>query len=146
MGNTGGGAASVFYPAGGVKVRPTDLAAGRGSYDLAASMVNLVVTKAASGDQHLITAPPSGRRIAITYARAQLSSGVTNATVVLLKANGVTVDKVALDSNTPGAVLIDAADVTQWRLLPVGVGAVINLSGAFSTDFVVRYLTIEPES
>jgi hypothetical protein len=109
-------------------------------------MVNLVVTKAASGDQHLITAPPSGRRIAIAYARAQLTSGVTDATVVLLKANGVTIEKVALSTGMISAVLVDAEDVTQWRLLPAGVGAVINLSGAYSTDFVVRYLTIEPES
>jgi hypothetical protein len=111
---------------------------------LAREMTDATVTAASSGNNTIVAAPGAGKRLAFAYVKVQRTQGVTAETVVLYKkgASGDTFAYSVTSDDIPGEVLVDAVSELQLRVLPENTAFVVNLSGANSQTFTLRYLTL----
>jgi hypothetical protein len=93
-------------------------------------------TKAASGDNELIAAPTSPKRLAVFYIKVQNESAT--ATTAVIKHGATSVERVLLQ--TQGDALVREYDPP--RLLPIATALNLNLSGANSHGYTVEYIEI----
>jgi hypothetical protein len=92
-------------------------------------------TKAASGDNELIAAPTSPKRLAVFYLKIQNESATS--TTAQIKHGSTVVERVLL---AQGDALIREYDPP--RLLPIATALNLNLSGANSHGYTVEYIEV----
>ena len=109
---------------------------------MARLMTAAVVVVAASGDNTLIAAPGTGKRLSVAYLKAQRTVGNTANTVALLKlgSGGANMHTTVLSNDIPGEVCWDAATELQLRVLPENTALLANLSADNSLTFTLRYM------
>lgn len=143
--NAGNGAVTVFTVEGNVNLRASNLGDETYALALAASTRTLVGTRAASGSQPLVGAPPAGKKLAITYCRLERTKAVTTAVVATLLAGATIIDRTSLADLVPVSEIINAAEPLQFVILPAATALNLGLDNAYSTDIVLRYLVLDAE-
>lgn len=101
------------------------------------TMTNATGTAASSGDNTIIAAPAAGNRLVIHELQVQLEAAT--ATTILIKSGSTTIRRLYAGSQGDGILL--QPDPGKEIRLGAAEALVLNLSGANSVGYSVRYTT-----
>lgn len=153
--DTPGAAGNVAITKSGAPVTVTGMAGGLDAVDLytlaealdalstvtanppTVTMTNATGTAASSGDNTIITAPAAGNRLVIHELQVQLEAAT--ATTILIKSGSTTIRRLYAGSQGDGILL--QPDPGKEIRLGAAEALVLNLSGANSVGYSVRYTT-----